>query len=134
MADKNLETRLREIDWRQYSGPDLYAPDKLIASMLALINLHDQNASNAVGDAILNTLGNNHRGVYYPAALAALDLLINMAEAADQPARMRCARSILNDLYYFEPELGYYDGCSDEELKRFVCTKLQPYSDAKFSL
>ncbi|MBU6954012.1 hypothetical protein [Hahella sp. HN01] len=133
MADKSLEAILRNIDWLLYSGPDLYAPDKVIASLLALIELHDQNASKAVSETVLNTLGNNHQGVYYPAVLAALDLLISMAEAADQPVRMRCARAILNDLYYFEPELGYYDGCSNEELKRFVCTKLQPYSDAEFS-
>ncbi|WLQ16707.1 hypothetical protein O5O45_12340 [Hahella aquimaris] len=134
MANKSLEARLRDIDWRQYSGPELYAPDKVIASLLALIDLHDQNATNAVGEAVLNALGNNHQGVYYPAVIAALDILISMAEAADQPARTRCARSILNDLYYFEPELGYYDGSSKEELKRFVCSKLQPYSDEEFSL
>ncbi len=40
-----------------------------------------------------------------------------------------CALGILNDLYYFEPEVSGYDDITAEKLKSFVLEKLAPYSD-----
>ncbi len=42
--------------------------------------------------------------------------------------------AILNDLYYFEPMIMGYEGCSYHELKGFVKDKLEPYSDENFEI
>lgn len=82
-----------------------------------------------MGYRLINAIGNNHAGVYYPAVLKALDYIIYIEKNTEHKACKVCALSVLNDIFYFSPEIGDYKGCSNMELEKFVTTKLCPYSD-----
>lgn len=93
------------------------------------MELDDSSQAEEVGNKLIYATGNDHAGVYYPAVLKALDFIIAIGKNAKSKACKICALAILNDLYYFEPEVEGYGGCTAEELKNFVTGKLMPYSD-----
>ena len=117
------------IDWRQFNGPPYYQAEKIPLVLNALVDRRNSKKMENIGGQILNAIGNNHQGVYYPVVLRALDLLIEIEKGTENNEVRVCAKGILNDIYYFQPDVEGYDGCSAKELKSFVTSKLEPYSD-----
>lgn len=120
---------VNRIDWSEFNGPALYSPCRLENVLAELVEMSAIEDANSLGDKILNSLGNNHEGTYFPAVLKALDILIEVEKRTTDPGKRMCIEAVLNDIYYFEPDLGGYNGCTAEELKVFVTTKLYDYSD-----
>jgi len=63
---------------------------------------------------VMSTIGNDHRGVYYPVARDALPFIIQVALFGNHMVARNCAINILINMFYFYP----HD--SDEELRDFV--------------
>lgn len=130
MDIEKIKSELLKINWEAYSGPRYYEPARVVESLTALADLADRAQANEVGNKVTNAIGNDHSGTYYPAVLSALDIIASIEKASPVGSIRRvCAGAILNNLYYFEPELGGYGECSAEDLKKFVRNKLEPYSD-----
>ena len=55
--------------------------------------------------------------------------LMDIEEGLDVETVRRCANAILNDLYYFGPEVRSYTEHAYEEIESFVKNKLEPYAD-----
>ena len=129
----NVEDTIKKIlnvDWARFDGPELYESHRVAEALIALAKLDDSKQANEVLRKVTYAIGNDHAGTYYPAILEALDILISLEKNSDEnKARKICAGAILNNLYYFEPELGGYSGCTSSELKQFAIKMLQPYSD-----
>jgi hypothetical protein len=121
--------KIKNVDWASYKGPDYYDPDELLEALLHLYEYNESKAKNGLDNKVLFTIGNNHAGTYYPAIIEAADLLIEIEKSAKSEDARKCANGILNNLYYFEPELGGYIGHSCEELAIFVEKKLRVYRD-----
>ena len=129
MSKQKLKEEIHNVDWSYFNGPPMYESKEVPTALYLLMELEDSNQAEKVGDKLINTLGNNHEGVYYPVVLKALDYVIAIANNTDSKACRICALAVLNDLYYFEPDIEGYAGCSAEELKTVVLKKLSPYSD-----
>ncbi len=125
----SIDNSIKEVDWSSYEGPEDYNPEELIEALLHLNAYDESNAKNGLDNKVLFAVGNNHRGTYYPAILGAADLLIKIESSSTSKQARKCAYAILNDLYYFEPEVGSFSNRSFEEIAKFVENKLRPYSD-----
>ena len=127
----DLNSILRKIDSLdliQYSSSEYYEPEALREKLIELVSVRDHDETNVDID-MLSLIGNNHRGVYYPVILCVLDIIIEVAEISENSLRKKCALAILNNLFYFEPEVGCYDGCENAELKKYANEKLEQYKD-----
>jgi len=129
------------VDWRKYDNPayfqyrydgiDSFAqtvPQALIS--LALVE-KDEDAYRELpttggGTAlspkyfeVLDAVGNNHSGCYYPVIREALPFIIKIALFGNNETVRNCAIDCLTDLYSFYPESGF------DELLTFVRTSIE---------
>lgn len=125
----NLKKEIYNVDWSCFNGPPMYDANAVPPALCSLINLDDSKESEEVGNKLIDALGNNHAGVYYPAVIKALDYIIAIANSTDSKACRVCALAVLNNFYYFEPNVEGYTSCTEGQLKKIVLDKLYPYSD-----
>ncbi|MCO7223515.1 hypothetical protein [Pleionea sp. CnH1-48] len=126
---KELEFQISSVRWSDFSGPEHYKPDELVEALIDLSRYDESRAINGLENKVLFAVGNNHAGTYYPAVLVALDILIVIEQSSEVEAIRNCAHAILNNLYYFSPEVGDYMAHSPQEIEDYVKVKLKPYSD-----
>jgi hypothetical protein len=124
-----IEERIRSVRWEQYAGPEYYRPGEVVDALIDLVRFDESRARHGLNNKVLFAVGNNHAGTYYPAIIAAADILIEIEQKSEIPASRMCARAILGDLYYFIADVGTYTGHSAEQIENFVKSKLKPYSD-----
>jgi hypothetical protein len=138
VENNSFEQKVRSIDWSKYLAPEYYDPEMMFYDparpVKALIQLNQFDESKAESDAGISSevryaIGNDHRGTYYPAALEAIDLIIEIEKCSDKEAARNCAKYILNDLYYFQLELGSKDKNLYDSINGVVREKLKSYSD-----
>ncbi|WP_196158656.1 hypothetical protein [Reinekea sp. G2M2-21] len=124
-----MKEEIASVDWSSFTGPPTYDAESVPSALYSLIELDDSSKAEEVGNGLMNALGNNHAGVYYPVLLKALDFIIAIANRTNSKACKICALAVINDFYYFEPDVEGYGACTAEELKKAVLEKLAPYSD-----
>ena len=69
------------------------------------------------------SIGNNHSGTYYPAALEALPFIIEVALHGDHVVARNCAINILVDLHHFLPDCDD-TSCEPRELQKIIQTTI----------
>jgi len=136
MRDNSFEEKVRSVDWTKYLEPEYYdpekidySPDKLVEALIELSRFDESKDEGGLSSEIRFAIGNDHRGTYYPAALEAIDLIIEIEKHSNIEAAHKCAAGILNDLYYFQLELGSDDKQLYEAIENIIKEKLQPYAD-----
>jgi len=129
MINQKLKIEISNVDWAGFNGPSMYDANAVPSALHSLLELDDSNKSEEVGNNLISALGNNHAGVYYPVALNAFDYIIQIANSTESKTCRMCALAVLNDFYYFEPDVEGYSECTAEELKKIIKRKLLPYSD-----
>ncbi len=140
----SFEKKIRSIDWVKYLAPEYYDPnkmdfdpDKLAEVLIELGQINESSCNNGFLNEVRYAIGNDHRGTYYPAALEAIDLIIEIEKNSDNENARRVANCILNDLYYFQLEMGGNEGTGNnqslyEAINDSIKEKLKPYSDEEF--
>jgi hypothetical protein len=143
MNNSFFEEKVRRIDWTKYLEPEYYDPEQMHyipdRTIKALIKLsrYDESGDESgldMGSEVRFAIGNDHRGTYYPAVLEAIDLIIEIEKGSDLKAARKCAAAILNDLYYFQLELGSNDKQLYEAIENTIKEKLRPYSDENITI
>jgi hypothetical protein len=136
MEENSLEHKILKTNWEKYLEPQyfnskemFYSPDRLIKTLISLNKATDINATLDFQQDCLNALGNNHRGTYYPATLEAIDIIIEIEKFSSNKICRDCAKTILNDLYYFQLEIGGGEKQLSDEIEKSIREKLKPYSD-----
>jgi len=124
-----IEERIRSVKWEQYAGRDYYNPAHLLEALIDLANYNQARAPLGLNNKVLFAVGNNHAGTFYPGIVEAADILIEIEQRSKVPESRKCARAILNDLYYFSAEVGTYTGHTAEQIENLVRSKLKPYAD-----
>lgn len=141
MRDNSFEEKVRRLNWTKYLKPEYcnpeemdYSPEKLIKVLVQLSQYDGLNYESVIGigSEVRFAIGNDHRGTYYPAALEAIDLIIEIEKHSDLEAARNCATAILNDLYYFRLELGSNDERLYDSIESIIRKKLQSYSDEAY--
>ena len=133
LNEKILIDKILEQDWKDEYSPSSYNPSKLKTSLISLVNVCKNDDADEMGFQVLNALGNNHCGTYYPIALLAIDILITIEESSvDNKERRNYTRALLNDLFYFELEMIGGSEESANKIAREVKQKLFKYSDEKY--
>ncbi|MGR6872726.1 hypothetical protein ACU6U9_10550 [Pseudomonas sp. HK3] len=125
----NLKKEINSVDWSSFDGPSSYDAKVMPYVLNALMELDSAERAEDVGHQLIYAIGNDHAGTYYPVVLKAFDYIIAIGNDTKNKACKTCALAILNDMYYFEPDMSGYDSCTADELKIFVKNKLKPYSD-----
>ena len=103
---KKEETRLKRVLKMQMSFCEKYTLEgepQVINLLEEIININSQEG-NALAEAFISAIGNNHSGVYcveYKWAIAFLGQLYQISQP--NTSRAIAIYGILNDLYYFEP-------------------------------
>jgi hypothetical protein len=139
MTDISFEEKVRRVDWAKYLEPEYYDPEKMYYNSERLVralirlsqhdSLEDKAANESLDSEILFAFGNDHGGTYYPAALEAIDLIIEIQKHSEFEAARNFAACILNRLYYFQLELGSNDKQLYDAIEGIIREKLRPYSD-----
>ena len=124
-----IEERIRSVRWEQYDGPEDYRPGDLVEALIDLANFDQSRARQGLESRVLFAVGNDHAGTYYPAILEAADILIEIEQKSEVPESRKCARAVLNTLYYFTADVGTHVGHSVEQIESFVRGRLETYAD-----
>ena len=94
----------KSISWSSYRGPNGYAPEKVPLCLESLESLSSDSGLQRTYDNVLSTIGNNHAGTLYEAAVHAVDFVIEIALHASTASARGCALEILTDLLSFESD------------------------------
>ncbi len=144
MENNSFEQKVRSIDWGKYLAPEYYDPnkmdfypDKIVDVLIELSQINESNTKPGFLSEVRYALGNDHRGTYYPAALEAVDLIVDIEKNSDNENARRAANCILSDLYYFQLEMGGNEGNGGDQIlydaiNDSIKEKLKPYSDEEF--
>lgn len=118
--------KINSINWTQYSGPEYYNAEKVPEALCELAHLDKQENLNETYNMVLNAIGNNHSGTYYPVVVDAIDFIIDTALNNDSEVARNCALDMMTDLYCtFSPELGSYNCLSFDEVERAVTSQIE---------
>ena len=103
---KKEETHLKRVLKMQLSFCEKYTLEgepQVINLLEQIININSQEG-NALAEAFISAIGNNHSGVYCVAYKWAIAFLVQLYKNSE-PSSLRAIAiyAILNDLYYFEP-------------------------------
>ncbi len=139
MNNVAFEEKVRSIDWAKYLEPEYYDPETMyydperpVKALIRLSqhdNLEDKSSNDSLDSEILFAFGNDHGGTYYPAALEAIDLIIEIQKHSEFEAARSFAADILDRLYYFQLEMSNKDAKLYESIESIIREKLLPYSD-----
>ena len=129
---KKEETRLKRVLKMQKSFCEKYTLEgepQVINLLEGIININSQEG-NALAEAFINAIGNNHSGVYcveYKWAIAFLGQLYQISQP--NTSRAIALYGILNDLYYFEPTEEQATNADNTTIKEEIKQLLAPFAD-----
>ena len=129
---KKEETRLKRVLKMQLSFCEKYILEgdpQIINLLEGIININSQEG-NALAEAFISAIGNNHSGVYCVAYKWAIAFLVQLYQNSD-PSSMRAIAiyGILNDLYYFEPIEEQAANADNTTIKEEIKQLLAPFAD-----
>ena len=85
MENSSFEQKVRNIDWAKYLAPEYDDPnkmdfdsDELAEALIELSQINESDLTTGFLSKVRFAVGNDHRGTYYPAALEAIDLIIEI--------------------------------------------------------
>lgn len=129
---KKEETRLKRVLKMQLSFSEKYTLEgepQVINLLEKIININSQER-NALAEAFISAIGNNHSGVYCVAYKWAIVFLVQLYQNSE-PSSMRAIAiyGILNDLYYFEPIEEQAANADNTTIKEEIKQLLAPFAD-----
>ena len=129
---KKEETRLKRVLKMQLSFCEKYTLEgelQVINLLEQIININSQ-IGNALAEAFINAIGNNHSGVYCVAYKWAIAFLVQLYQNSE-PSSLRAIAiyGILNDLYYFEPIEEQAANADNTTIKEEIKQLLAPFAD-----
>ena len=129
---KKEETRLKRVLKMQLSFCEKYTLEgelQVINLLEQIININSQEG-NALAEAFINAIGNNHSGVYCVAYKWAIAFLVQLYQNSE-PSSLRAIAiyAILNDLYYFEPIEEQAANADNTTIKEEIKQLLAPFAD-----
>ena len=129
---KKEETRLKRVLKMQMSFCEKYTLEgepQVINLLEEIININSQEG-NALAEAFISAIGNNHSGVYCVTYKWAIAFLVQLYQNSD-PSSMRAIAiyAILNDLYYFEPIEEQAANADNTTIKEEIKQLLAPFAD-----
>ena len=105
--------------------------EKKIKQAFKKLILFDKNNAEEIANCFIDTVANNHLGVYYRELYFVLDLLILLLDnSKNNRARAICILGILNDLAYFELDSAENFKQIDIEIRK----KLNMFTDEYFDI
>ena len=129
---KKEETRLKRVLKMQLSFCEKYTLEgepQVINLLEEIININSQEG-NALAEAFISAIGNNHSGVYCVAYKWAIAFLVQLYQNSE-PSSLRAIAiyGILNDLYYFEPIEEQAVNADNATIKEEIKQLLAPFAD-----
>ena len=129
---KKEETRLKRVLKMQLSFCEKYTLEgdpQVINLLEGIININSQEG-NALAEAFISAIGNNHSGVYCVAYKWAIAFLVQLYQNSE-PSSLRAIAiyGILNDLYYFEPIEEQAANADNTTIKEEIKQLLVPFED-----
>ena len=129
---KKEETRLKRVLKMQMSFCEKYTLERepqVINLLEQIININSQEG-NALAEAFISAIGNNHSGVYCVAYKWAIAFLVQLYQNSE-PSSLRAIAiyGILNDLYYFEPIEEQAANADNTTIKEEIKQLLAPFAD-----
>ena len=101
-----LET-ISGLNWAEFPQPKWNSPGEVPEALLQMIQVENKTEAQSAYHRVLFSLGNDHAGTYYPAAIHAVPFLIEML-AHDKDFVREAALDVLIDLLgSFEPEAAF---------------------------
>jgi len=129
---KKEETRLKRVLKMQLSFCEKYTLEgelQVINLLEQIININSQ-IGNALAEAFINAIGNNHSGVYCVAYKWAIAFLVQLYQNSELSSlRAIAIYGILNDLYYFEPIEEQAANADSTTIKEEIKQLLAPFAD-----
>ena len=129
---KKEETRLKRVLKMQMSFCEKYTLEgepQVINLLEEIININSQEG-NALAEAFISAIGNNHSGVYCVAYKWAIAFWVQLYKNSE-PSSLRAIAiyGILNDLYYFEPIEEQAANADNTTIKEEIKQLLVPFED-----
>ena len=130
MKMDDLIRDINNVDWCAFPDHEYFCSKKVPIALIELaLSKHVETTETSIDDKyelsplahrnVLDAIGNNHSGNYYPVAIAALPFIMTVALEGDNEFARNNAIRTLYDLYWFSPivEGSQYDL---NEVYRFI--------------
>lgn len=133
MNNEILKKIIENQNWNNTNLPSYLSKDNIQNLLYKVIDINHQEDANALGNQVINSIGNNHQGIFFPIAEDLIDILvIILNNSQNNHKRKLLILGILNDLYYFD-----LDAKSKEDLNLInkyesIKSKLSNFSDENF--
>src|SRR5262245_50085023 len=98
--------RVPPVDWERFPGPEDYQPAAVPPALEALRNATDEASGQKAYHRVLYAVGNNHRGTLYPAAVAVVGIVFEVARTGSETAKAAALETAV-ELASFCPEPGF---------------------------
>jgi hypothetical protein len=104
-------------DLNGYAQPEWNRPHSVLLALKAVLTAQDQLSGNAAYNQLLYAIGNNHRGTYWPVALAIMPTLRAVLQAGGPWAQHTVLDALIDVYCSFAPEMEHqhFQGASLEE-------------------
>lgn len=100
-----------------YAQPEWNRPNSVLLALKAVVAAQDQSSGNAAYNQLLYAIGNNHRGTYWPVALAIMPTLRTILQSGGHWAQQTVLDALIDLYCSFTPEAKHqrFQGASLEE-------------------
>ena len=95
------------IDWAAFPGPTYYRPDEVPQVFEALASAANYEEADAAYTKLTYTVGNGHAGTFYPAAVAAVPKVIELALHGAPWTRWAAAEVLVDWVWTYEADAEF---------------------------
>lgn len=85
-----------DVDWASIPGPPSYQPGKVPEALTGVAKATSKTDAHSAYQRFMASIGNDHAGTLYPAALTAIDFILELARS-DQPWVRVASLEVLRD-------------------------------------
>lgn len=120
-------------NWDNTNFPNHLRKDDMQNLLYKVIDISQKEDANALGNQVINSVGNNHQGIFFPIVEDLIDILvIILNNSQNNHKRKILILGILNDLYYFDLDSKSKQDLNLNSKYRSIKSKLSNFSDENF--
>jgi hypothetical protein len=133
MNNEILKKIVESQNWNNTNLPDYLSKEHIQNLLYNIIDISQKEDANVLGNQVINSVGNNHQGIFFPIAEDLIDILVVILNNSENNYKRKLLiLGILNDLYYFDLDSKSKEDLNLNNKYKSIKSKLSNFSDENF--
>ncbi len=133
MNNEILKKIVESQNWNNTNLPDYLSKEHIQNLLYNIIDISQKEDANILGNQVINSVGNNHQGIFFPIAEDLIDILVVILNNSENNYKRKLLiLGILNDLYYFDLDSKSKEDLNLNNKYKSIKSKLSNFSDENF--